>query len=125
MQVDIVNNTGIEQIRLRAQSKPPDRFEQVLAATEARHAGKGDEARKAAEQFVASALVLPLLSQMRSDPFRSDLFHAGFAEDAFQSQLDTVLADRITRRADFPLVDSVLNHVLNKRPAPARVNTDE
>ena len=79
---------------------------------------------------------LPLLAQIRNDPFRSDLFHAGFAEDAFQSRLDTILADRITRRADFPLVDSVLNHVLGIRrtsrdvvesapPAPGRVNTDE
>ena len=125
MQVDIVNNTGIEQLRLRASSQPAERFEQVLAASQAKHADAAavdpdrfEQARTAAEQFVATAFVVPMLAQMQNDPFRSDLFHGGFAEDAFKSQLDTILADRVTRRADLPLVDSILDHILNTRAKP-------
>lgn len=126
MQVDIVNNTGIEQqLRLRSSSRPAEGFEQVLAASQAKRADAGaidpgrlDQARTAAEQFVATAFVVPMLAQMRNDPFRSDLFHGGFAEDAFQGQLDTILADRMTQRADLPLVDSILDYILNTHAKP-------
>ena len=125
MQIDIVNNTGIEQLRPRSSSRPTERFEQVLKASQAKHAeapaidpDRRDEARTAAEQFVATAFVMPMLAQMRNDPFRSDLFHGGFAEDAFQGRLDTILADRVTQRADLSLVDSILDHILNTRAKP-------
>lgn len=64
-------------------------------------------AREAAEQLVATALINPLLAQMRNDPFRSEFFHGGFAEDAFGSQLDTILADRVTRGSNLPIVDAL------------------
>ena len=125
MQVDIVNNTGIEQLRLRSSLQPAARFEQVLKASQTKHAeaagvdpNRFDQARAAAEQFVATAFIVPMLAQMRNDPFRSDLFHGGFAEDAFQSQLDTILADRVTQRANLPLVDSILDRVLNTGAKP-------
>jgi len=125
VQVDIVNNTGIEQLRLRSSSRPAESFEQVLRASQARHAeapavdpARLEQARTAAEQFVATAFVVPMLAQMRNDPFRSDLFHGGFAEDAFQGQLDTIMADRVTQRADLSLVDSILDHILSTRAKP-------
>lgn len=61
-----------------------------------------DKAHEAARQFVSTALVMPLLKQMRSSVFKSDYFHGGKGEDAFGPQLDQVLADRITQRMSTP-----------------------
>ncbi len=69
------------------------------------------ELRRAAQQLVASAFVVPLLEQMREDPFKSELFHGGFAEDAFSQQLDTILSDRIAQRQNLPLADAVYRHI--------------
>jgi len=63
--------------------------------------------RTAAQQLVASTLVMPMLAQMQDDPFRSDLFHGGSAEDMFNSQLNIELADRIVAKANFPIVDQI------------------
>ena len=68
--------------------------------------------RKAAEQLTASSLVLPVLAQSHKDPFKSDLFHGGQAEDMFQSQLDTIMADRITSSSHFPIVDSIYKKIM-------------
>lgn len=64
-------------------------------------------AREAAQQLVSIALVQPVLAQMRRDPFRTDMFHGGFAEDAFGARLDSILAERITQRSNLPLVDAI------------------
>ena len=127
MQTGIVDNLTPEPVELRLPARRTERFEQTLAARQALgpDAAPLDPAghrqlRQASEQFVASAFVLPLLAQMRQDPFRSDLFHGGSAEDAFQSQLDTILADRITHRANFPLVDVIVNRVLSSYGTTAR-----
>jgi len=123
--IDIVNNPSIEQLKLRSSSTPAAGFEQILAASQAKadksdkaDQTRADQARKAAEQFVSSAFMLPMLEQMRNDPLRSDLFNSGFAEEAFQSQLDTILADRITSGSSFPLVDSILDYVLKNQRKP-------
>lgn len=70
------------------------------------------QTREAAESLVASTFIGPLLAQVRQDPFRSDLFHGGLAEDIFAAQLDSTLAQRITHATAMPLVDAVYNRVL-------------
>lgn len=78
-----------------------------------------DPAYAAAQSLVATTLVQPLLEQARQDPFRTELFHGGFGEDAFAQQLDTLLADRITGRAASPIVDAVYRSLTAHRtPAP-------
>jgi hypothetical protein len=79
------------------------------------------EAREAAEQLVATTLVQPLLQQMRNDPFKSDLMHGGMAEDAFGAQLDTQLADRIVRRANWPLVERIVDTVMGRLQGATRL----
>jgi len=69
------------------------------------------EARIVAEQLVASTLVLPILSQARNDPFKSEMFHGGKGEDMFGSQLDTILAERITSSSRMPIVDAVYRSI--------------
>lgn len=93
------------------------RFEAALASAAATQAGDSElfaQAREAAEKLVASALVMPLLEEIREQPLDGKLFHGGFTEDAFRQQLDTHLADRIVGSGKFPLVDSIYEHVTKK-----------
>jgi Rod binding domain-containing protein len=72
----------------------------------ARGADQKEQASKAAQQFVSTALVMPMLKQMRSSTFKSEYFHGGHGEDAFGPQLDQILADRIVQRMSTPQQDS-------------------
>lgn len=78
-----------------------------------------DDLRQAAEQFVSTSLLTPLLAASRQDPFRSELFHGGFGEDAFMQQLDQILADRMSQRMSMPLVDAIYNKLNTNGSAPA------
>lgn len=73
-----------------------------------------NEARAAAEQLVASAFILPMLQQVRDDPFKVGLFDGGSGEDLFGQQLDTIMADRIVKGAKLPLVDSIYQSIINR-----------
>ncbi|MFP4143726.1 MAG: hypothetical protein ACOCTI_03245 [Phycisphaeraceae bacterium] len=81
---------------------------------EPNHADVPPQAREAAEQLVATAFIKPLLQQVRNDPFKSDLFHGGQGEEAFGQRLDTILADRMVQRMNFPLVDTIAKSVGSK-----------
>lgn len=81
-------------------------------ATDREQLSREAQADKAASEFVAGALVRPLLSQARNDPFKSKLFHGGQAEEMFGQQLDGVLADRITQSARFPITEAVRKQLL-------------
>ena len=72
-----------------------------------------DKVRKAAEQLVASAFVLPMLQQMRNDPFKSDLMHGGSGEDLFGQMWDTRVADDMVKRQGFDLVDKIYGQIMN------------
>ena len=92
-------------------------FEHLLApkdaATDRAAPPDKDQAREAAQALVASSLIKPLLAQARQDPFRTELFHGGFAEDTFGAQLDSIIAERITRATKLPIVDAIYDRVLN------------
>ena len=49
---------------------------------------------------------------MRSDPFKSDLFHGGMAEDMFGSQLDARLAHRITATGNFSVTEAIYRQLM-------------
>ncbi|QQE10701.1 hypothetical protein JD969_14495 [Planctomycetota bacterium] len=69
--------------------------------------------RDASEKLVASAFVLPILQKMQDDPFRSEVFHGGTAEDMFAQQWNTLVADDMVKNANFPMVDAVYNQIMN------------
>ncbi len=55
-------------------------------------------ARKAAEGLVANALILPVLKQLRQDPFgKNTIFSPGTGEKTFGPQFDMEIADRIAQ----------------------------
>lgn len=72
-----------------------------------------EQMREVSQQFVSGAFLQPLLKQMQDDPFRSDLMHGGFAEDSFQQQLNTIIADRIAATPRFPIVDALHDYIMN------------
>src|SRR5690606_32577845 len=77
------------------------------ALSRARQQVDGLDLRGAAEEFVATSLLMPMMTQMRDDPFKSELFHGGFGEDAFLQQFDQLIADRMSTRMSMPIVDAI------------------
>lgn len=71
--------------------------------------------RHAAQQLVSSALILPMLSQIRDSALKSDLFDGGFMESAFGAQLDTELADRMVAKSNFPIVDAIYRKMIGQQ----------
>ncbi len=69
---------------------------------------KNEEMREAADQLVATAFILPMLEQVRHDPFKSDMFHGGKGEEVFGQQLDVIFADNITKSANFGISDALV-----------------
>ena len=73
--------------------------------------GKG-EAREAAEEFVAGALVLPVLKQLRETSSAWGPFAPGQHEKTFGGLLDQEIASRIVQASNFGLVDRLAHDLL-------------
>ena len=75
-------------------------------ATDRTGPARRKQLRDQIENLVSMALVLPMLKQVRSDPFKSEMFHGGFGEEVFGSQMDMVMAERLGPRVAGPIVDA-------------------
>lgn len=80
--------------------------------------------REAAEEFVAQALVQPVLKQMRAMNQASPPFAPGPYEKTFAAMLDAEVAKHIVRARRFPVVDAVARQLLEHsrhegEPAPS------
>lgn len=78
--------------------------------------------RTAAEQLVATTFIQPMLAKMREDPFKTDLFHGGQAEEIFGQQMDTIYAERIVAKANFAIVDAVYKTIADSATRTAAVD---
>lgn len=118
MQIGTVNNSSLQQTATQAlKASMNGDFRSLLNRSMQHHVGQMTEAdkhqvREAAQQLVASSLVLPMLAQIRDSALKSDLFHGGFTEDAFGAQLDTQMADRIVAKSNFPIVEAIYNKMV-------------
>lgn len=72
---------------------------------------RSQQLREAAGQLVATAFLQPLMAQMRSSAFNTDLFGGGFAQDAMQEKLDTALIDELAASERFPLTDALVRRL--------------
>lgn len=90
--------------QLEAAARDPDQDQQARL----------DTLRKSSEQLVAITFIMPMLAQIREDPFKSDLFHGGQTEEFFGQRLDTIMAERIVAKADFSIVDAVFNSIAKR-----------
>ncbi len=99
------------------QSMPRDA--RSFAGMLARATGEGstkpeDRARHAAEQFVAIALVQPVLKQFRESSNAAPPFAPTQAEKQFQSLADAQLAERLVHAKNFPLVDRLAQSLMDR-----------
>lgn len=70
-----------------------------------------DRARKAAEQFIASTFLMPILKEIRAQNRAAPPFGPTQAEKALGPLMDAQLADRIVRSSQFGLVDRVADQL--------------
>ena len=68
--------------------------------------------REAAAQFVASAMLQPMLRQAREASLGSDMFDGGRGEKIFGQQLDTLYADEVSRAHSFDIVDTLTDRIM-------------
>lgn len=119
MELSGISNLGFKQtVTDAARAASRGDFASILNRSTGKsdEGGASDEQKaqilKAAEQLVASALVLPMLAQTRESSLKSEMFHGGFLEDAFGAQLDTHLADRMVAKSNFAVVDAIYQKMI-------------
>ncbi len=71
-----------------------------------------DQARRAAEDFVAQSLVQPVLKQMRETSTAQAPFAPNQAEKAFRTMLDNALSQKIVRSGNWGLVQKVTEKIM-------------
>lgn len=104
---------------------PPPRaeldFGRLLAGVSERQPGATPEqvARRSAEEFVASTLIVPVLKALRAQNSAAPPFAPGEGERLFGPLLDEEIAVRISRAERFPLVDRLARDLLKQGGAPA------
>lgn len=109
-----------------ASAKPQGGFGELMRVSFDRAAGaagtRSEQLRSAANQLVSVAFIKPLMAQMHESPFKSELFHGGQGEAMFQEHLDTVLADRITERANLPIAEAIYQRIARHDPLLQRAH---
>jgi Rod binding domain-containing protein len=96
-------------------------FLSVLGRAANRTAGTPEaQARDAAQQFVSTTLVQPLLKQLREMENAAPPFAAGPGEKQFRALMDAEVAQNITSASHFPLIDRVARQLLKKAAKGAK-----
>lgn len=110
-QQSIENQASFASVLSRAQTRP----DKVNQSPEQR-------AREAAEQLVATALVQPVLKQLRETNNAAEPFKPNSAERSFGQMMDTQLSQRIVGSKSWALVDRVADTLMKRSSAlPAGV----
>ncbi len=65
------------------------------------------EARRQAEKLTASALIAPVLAQLRENSTAAPPFGPTMAEKRFGPIQDAIVADRLVQASNFPIVDAI------------------
>lgn len=73
-----------------------------------------EQARAAAQQFVAVALVQPLLGQLRSSNAAAGVFAPSQGEKQFQTMFDAQIAERIVTASNFGIVDKLTDQLMKR-----------
>jgi len=98
-----------------------DDFTSVIArAKNAAGRDRTKAAREAAEQFVASALVQPILSQLRTTNWAAEPFTPTPGERTFQQMTDAQTAITLVRKTRWGLVDRIAEAI--ERRSATEVN---
>lgn len=98
-------------------------FSSVLARAQspAKKQTHAEEARSAAEELVARALVQPILAKWRESRDAAPPFGPGEIDKTFGPIMDAELSNRLTKTGHWTLVDRVADRMLGR--VPGAVNT--
>ncbi|HYE19119.1 MAG TPA: rod-binding protein [Tepidisphaeraceae bacterium] len=83
---------------------------------------KESQTEETARKWVAQTFYGTLFKQMRSSPFKSDLFDGGRGGQAFAPMLDQHLVDRMSRGSDRKLTNAIAKRLLGKRNGSPRTD---
>ena len=120
MNVDMMHipvGTERQSPMMDAALRDDGRFRDALNAQVAtdEHAPESDrraKARDAAEQFVASAFILPVFKMMQESMLEMEgPFAPGLAEERFMPMLHQKFADQIVQASSFDLVEAVVDRI--------------
>ncbi len=85
--------------------------------------GEEETLRDAAEQLVSTSFILPILSMIRESSISEGPFAPGMAERRFGPLFDQHIADSITKAANFPLVDAIVDRYVPQTTLSSPVGT--
>jgi peptidoglycan hydrolase FlgJ len=115
MKIDLTPGANIKPLR-------------TTAVTAEQQLESAQEVRDTFRQFVGETFFKQMLKSMRSTQDKPAYFHGGHAEEVFQSQLDQVLAEKMTTasadqladpmfRQQFPQQAQLIEQAASKTPA--------
>ncbi len=110
---------SLSQIEAAFNPSEPSAFANILGVRRPQGGDAAEEARTAAEEFVAISLVQPILEQLRETNEAAPPFAPGPAERMFGPILDAEIAQRIVQKSGYDLVDAVARQLLKAQRAPA------
>lgn len=93
----------------------PGSFADIMARAKA-GPSRQDQARDAAEQFVALTFVQPALKELRESNQAAPPFAPSEGEKQFRALLDADIARKIVHKAHYGLVDRVARDLLKGSP---------
>jgi Rod binding domain-containing protein len=99
-----------------------EQFSGLLARSKAAQTPE-ERARSAAEQLVATALVQPVLKQLRESNNAAPPFAPNQAERTFRGLFDAAIAQRMVHAQHWGLVDRLARGMLTKMGLPAAPTT--
>lgn len=111
-QESIENQASFASVLSRAQTRP-DKANQTPE----------QKAREAAEQLVATALVQPVLKQLRETNNAAEPFKPNSAERSFGQMMDTQMSQRIVGSKSWALVDRVAETLMKRGAATSKAVT--
>lgn len=113
-QQSIENQASFASVLSRAQTRP-DKANQTAE----------QKAREAAEQLVATALVQPVLKQLRETNSAAEPFKPNSAERSFGQMMDTEMSQRIVGSKSWALVDRVAETLMKRGAATSKGATPD
>lgn len=115
----LISNPGMNRLAMCSASASARRpaqqsFDHLLKSAAKSH--DIDSVRKAATEFVSTAFIRPVLSQLRESPLRPSggPFAENSAEKRFGPLLDERIADNVTKAARFPLIQTIVDRVTSR-----------
>lgn len=105
----------------RGNSVLTDTFQKITQSQD--YQKRRDQAEEAAAGLVSSALIMPILKQLRRSPFNAKgPFAPGSGEKAFGPEFDMQIADRIAHSPHLGIKEALADRLMKKGSAAANLS---